>query len=621
MSESVSSEDSGSGSSSGCCSHGGPAAGWTTGVKGSDVLTADGVGDDRVVLYTKLVRGADSHEIAAIAKRLLKSGKDELIRDLVLMAFQTRDIRGGKGERSLFYTLMYEIREFNESLATTLVDLIPEYGSWRDVFVLADRNTYLRPALLSVAKKQLEADEAVLNAIPGPLRGWNDPEPTPAQMNPSISLLGKWAPREDKDLKDIAQAFSYVLHGRPTKDFKHSQMMAKYRRRLARLNAHLKTVETLECSNRWDEIEPARVPGRAREIKKRAYLNEKTDWQTKKDKDEIAGTANPLRHPADEKRMACRTHFQEHFEAAAAGKVKMTGTDTLYPHEIVEKAAESRGTATKEDRDSLNAIWAQMVGKAKAQGGLGSSVMMCDFSGSMKSGGYSSRGRHATPFWVSMAMGLMGSELVAAPFKGRFLTFDEKPTWVTIPDTADTLYKKLDVLYSDRNRGQGYSTDFQRAADMIIKELIGNRAAPGAQPKNLIVVTDMGFDAACGSHSDRYKHNTKTSPQQTHAQMIREAFRHASELVHGDPEAWPAPRVVIWNVASSYTDDHQAAADEEGVLTLSGWSPSLFKVLCEDGPRAQNPLEGLRVQLAAPRYDAVRERVGAWLAGGWREVI
>jgi hypothetical protein len=220
-----------------------------------------------------------------------------------------------------------------------------------------------------------------------------------------------------------------------------------------------------------------------------------------------------------------------------------------------------------------------------------------------------------------MAMGLMGSELTAAPFKGRFLTFDEKPTWVTIPEAADTLFKKVDAVYSNRQVGQGYSTDFQRAAELIIKELIGTRAPAGASPKNLIVVTDMGFDAACGSHTGEYRHNIKTAPKQTHAQMIRAAFRHASELVHGDPEAWPAPRVVIWNVASSYSDDHQAGADEDGVLTLSGWSPSLFKVLCEEGPRANTPLEGLRVQLDAPRYDAVRERVGSWLTGGWRPIL
>jgi hypothetical protein len=137
----------------------------------------------------------------------------------------------------------------------------------------------------------------------------------------------------------------------------------------------------------------------------------------------------------------------------------------------------------------------------------------------------------------------------------------------------------------------------------------------------------MGFDQACSSaHSSRYtdntyRHNVQTAPQQTHAQMLREAFRRASEDVHGDAAAWPAPRIVIWNVAAQYSNNHQAKADEEGALTLSGWSPSLFQVLCEEGPRAITPLEVLRLQLDAPRYEPVRKRVREWLEGGWRGVI
>jgi hypothetical protein len=67
-------------------------------------------------------------------------------------------------------------------------------------------------------------------------------------------------------------------------------------------------------------------------------------------------------------------------------------------------------------------------------------------------------------------------------------------------------------------------------------------------------------------------------------------------------------------VAASYTDNNQATANEEGVLTLSGWSPSLFRILCQEGPKAITPLEGLRAQLDAERYDLVREAIHAWKA-------
>jgi hypothetical protein len=75
--------------------------------------------------------------------------------------------------------------------------------------------------------------------------------------------------------------------------------MASYRRRLVRLNAALKTVETLECANKWDQIEPGCVPGGARHIKMAAYLNE------------VPHRKNVLREAENEKRNTCRKKFRE----------------------------------------------------------------------------------------------------------------------------------------------------------------------------------------------------------------------------------------------------------------------------------------------------------------------
>jgi hypothetical protein len=595
--------------SSSCCSHVyNPHT--ATGVKGSDVYTSAGVGDARVALSTQLVRGAPSESIRVATKAILSSGSDEVLRDAVVMAFQARDVRGGKGERQLFYDMLQAVHEVKPSLATALLPLVPEYGSWGDMFTIAEGVEGLRPAVLKEAKAQLEADEAKILT----------------DSKASLSLLAKWAPREGKAGSALAREFAKLLRSSSAanaKGAKHSGVMASYRKRLAALNRHLKTVETYECAGRWDEIEPARVPARAREIKKAAYLNEAVKKQR--------GLEPSLRAPADEKRMACRSNFQSFFAAAAEGKVKISGADTLYPHELVKKATLSlrAGALSDDEANSMDAVWAQMVEKAQAGangsgGGLGSSLFMCDFSGSMES---SPTGD--TPYWVSAAMGLLGSSVAAPPFKNRFLTFDFKPQWYVLPEEAEanTLSAKLRHIAQTTRLGQGTSTDFQAAGEEILKQLKAARAPPGASPKNLIVVTDMGFDQACSSSDSSYytgatyRHNVKTAKTQTHAQMLREAFRRASEDVHGDPEAWPAPRIIIWNVAATYSSNHQAKAHEEGVLTLSGWSPSLFKVLCEEGPRAVTSYEVLRLQLDAPRYDAVRERVDAWLAGGWREVI
>jgi hypothetical protein len=576
----------------------------TSGVKGSDVYTDSGVGDPRVALNTKLVRGADAASLQAGLKAILALGTEEAVKDAVVMAFQARDVRGGKGERKLFRDLLWALHAEKPELAVALLDLVPEYGSWDDVFTLGveaqrEGKRDLVAAILTLAVKQLLADEETVRK--------NNAECVGGGKKASISLLAKWAPREGKQFGELAKTLATTLAGtRATAErLKHSQVMADYRKRLSKLNRFLGTVEIKECANDWEEIDPKAVPARAREIKKAAYLNEKV-------RKEGARVPVELRKPDDPARMACREHFQAFFKAAAEGKVRISGADTLYPHEVVYKAERAQ---TQEDKDSLNPVWQAMVAKAAEGGGLGKSVFMCDFSGSMSSAG----AQGDLPMRVSKAMGLLGAAVCAPPFKGRFLTFHEKPAWNVI-DLWHPLTKQVKQI----DPTWGGSTDFQRAGEMIIAELKKARAPPGSAPENLIVVTDMGFDAACGSSAysaysgASYRHNVKTAERQTHAQMLREAFRRASEDVHGDPEAWPAPRIVIWNVAASYSDNHQAKADEEGVLTLSGWSPSLFKVLCEEGPRAVTPMEVLRLMLDAKRYDPVRARVAEWLAGGWR---
>ena len=53
--------------------------------------------------------------------------------DLVVLTMQTRDCRGGKGERDLFQRLFWELLAFWPDVALKLIPLLPEYGSYRDL--------------------------------------------------------------------------------------------------------------------------------------------------------------------------------------------------------------------------------------------------------------------------------------------------------------------------------------------------------------------------------------------------------------------------------------------------------------------------------------------------------
>lgn len=571
----------------------------TVGAKGSDVY--DGTGDARLDLNVRLVRGADAADIEA--RTLAAAGLSVV--DAAVMAFHTRNVRGGKGERDLFRHMVLGLNKDHPELVRHLVELVPAYGCWRDMFVLAggaDSDKGLRDVIYAHTASVLWADAAA-------------PATTEDGKTVSISLAAKWAPREDSGRGGDSQARVLATQLFPEISV-YSARMRAYRKLLTGLNGRLKTVETLMSAGRWDEIAPPSVPGRAGKLYTRAFLNL---VNTKRAGEKLERSDRErLRHPDDAKRMACREAFQAHYARAKTGAAKVHGADTLFPHEVVKAVYQGlHGEALEESqKDHLCAVWRSMVEKARAAGGLKRSIFMSDFSGSMQS-----TAQGDTPYWVSMALGLLGAEVVTGDgFANRFLTFDSDPKWHELP-TDGTVFDRVASISG--RIGQGTSTDFQKAMDLVLARLKAQRIRPGEEPENLIVLTDMAWDQACGSsdygyytgHS--YRHHVKHQPWETHVEMIRESFRRAGEdmwgtVADGGLGGWAMPRIVIWNLAANPTDFH-ATAETPGVAMLSGWSPTQFRVLCEAGPRQLTPLEILRIELDDARYDPVRRVVADYL--------
>ena len=541
----------------------------SVGIKGSDIYTNNEVDDSRVVFSTLLVRGCNPIKIETHFKKVLSDG---YLLDGILIAFMTRNIRGGKGERDLFLSMYSTLYKINPTIAVYLLELIPHYGSWRDIFDLL-KSKYIGSDILTevieFVKKQIEKDEKSM-----------------IEENP-ISLLAKWIPRERNMYgREFAKALSR-LSSTSTSIQSH---YADSRKRISTLNKYLKTTEIDMCANTWDSIEPSKVAARCMKLNTKAFLNLKL-------------TSNCLRKPNDPIRNKCRENFQEYFSSTAKGEAKAKGSDTLYPHEIIKKVEMSLFSSNQDERNMLIGVWDAYVNTAKKQGGLDRSIAMCDFSGSM----------NGLPIEVSRALGLLISEVTTGPFKNTMLTFDSNPKFIKIPEYCD-IFQKVQWLNEHSIYGQGLSTDFQKAMDHILKNLVDNRVEVGMEPENLIVLTDMAFDKACGSNekssytSNNYKYNIKTEDWQTHIQMIRENFKNLGETMWGVGKGYKVPRIVIWNLSATCEDMH-AKANDEGVIMLSGWSPSLLKVLMEKGVIIQTPLSSLRYQLDDPMYDLIRMKL------------
>ena len=582
-----------------------------SGMKGSDVYTIDGVGNYMLALSALLLRRVDVIQLSNMLDGIFKNPLTKReIEDILVLAFQTRDIRGGKGERDAF-RMIYAFLLSNSktaALALDLLDLVPEYGCWRDLFKIHSSYPYTASRINDIVKAQFCKDEDALVKYTATLGLTTRAEQWGGKVEvnkPKLSLLAKWMPREGQ--RGATEMAILLVPGPmllPTR-------MKQYRKRVSALNKALDTVEVKMCAKIWATIEPAGVPGRAAKTYVKAFLNESVTMNGKK------APSGKLRYPGDPDRMACRMNFQEYFQETAEGKLKAKGADTLFPHEVVKKAmalldnnwissAESMALQ-KSEMDHVRGVWRSMVEAAKQGGGLGRSLAMCDFSGSMAS----SLSNGDTPFWVSMALGLLISEVTNEVFKNTFLTFDSSPKMHTLPN--GDLFDKL-ISFDSNTLSQGMSTDFQKAMDLVLAQCKSMHVKPGEEPENLIVLTDMAWDQAYSSseHSyytgNGYRHVVKTEAWQTHVEMIREAFKRAGEDMWGEGKGLKMPTIVIWNIAATCKDFH-AKADTDGVVMLSGWSPSLFKVLQTKGVVRMTPAEALRIQLEDVRYEPVRERI------------
>jgi Domain of unknown function (DUF2828) len=536
------------------------------GVKGSDVY--ESTGDPRVDLSVMLVRGLTAEKVSAGMEAVLAMPLKEALEDLCVLLFQTRNIRGGKGERTLAYDMLEALDKKQHALSLALLPLFSHYGCWRDLFKLA-LNVSFTDTVLELVVKQFALDNAALVTEGG-----------------KVSLLAKWAPREKSHGGPLAKLLAKRLFA---DSLVVSEKLKAYRKMVSALNKHIDTVEVKMCDHHFADIEPGHVPGRALQKYRRAFLNEASTWQDGK---HVKRPGSGSRSSEYDREEAGR-HFSEHFHKGASGEVVIKGSDTVYPHEVVEAVYLADGS--EDGRNLRLGQWLAFVAKAKEGGALKNCLAMCDFSGSMD----------GLPKMVSLALGLLIAEVSGS---NKILTFDSEPKWHTF-NPEHNLYKKVASI---GDIGQGLSTDFQKAMDLVLMDIKERRCRPEEVPKDLIVFTDMGWDEACSSSEqsrytgNSYSNNVKTAPWQTHIQMIRENFRRAGEDLHGVP--FVPPRIVIWNLRAAYSDFH-ARADEEGVVMLSGWSPALFKVLQEKGIEVLTPYAALRLQLDDPMYQPVRDLV------------
>ena len=184
-----------------------------------------------------------------------------------------------------------------------------------------------------------------------------------------------------------------------------------------------------------------------------------------------------------------------------------------------------------------------------------------------------------TPMHVAIALGVLVSEVCHPVFRDKVLTFSGNPTWHQLQPDA-TFVEKVQSLQSAH---WGGSTDFAKAMRKIA-ELVSAQRLEQHDVPDLLVVSDMQFDEARGGYGGYggygYGGYGRPAPHahgwDTAHEEIVALFHQVGMQVHGRP--LNPPNIIFWNVRAD-TFGYPAAADQKGVMLLSGYSPALMKFM------------------------------------------
>mmetsp|Transcript_13516 Transcript_13516/g.22225 ORF Transcript_13516/g.22225 Transcript_13516/m.22225 type:complete len:723 (+) Transcript_13516:28-2196(+) len=584
------------------------------GENGHATLTAQGLGDSLLALFDRFFQGISERDLRDFFLQILKDARhlndSEQVVNLFVMAFHTRWCRGGKGAKQCFYTALKILFEEFPAAVVKVLPLVPEFGYWKDLLLLAEEiksapalgvdYSLLLEAVWTIFGAQLLKDFTLLEAH----------KASGATGKPSVSFAGKWAPREgshfDKQLKAVS-SISKVMFGveddAAVKEddvvvdmegdeismdvLPHQQTVSvlagkprkvKYRMVVSALAASLDVPEVKMAGGDYAGINISSVPSKCMTKFAKAFANEDLTRMPNASEEH---TGN--RFPDREDRVQCRQHL---IDSVLNGK-GVQGSQN-YPHEYVEKVMTGGRLSTtmkltvnaqwKSMRESILTMVEQRAAAASSEAGgedkprvnLGSVVPLSDVSGSM----------HGTPMMVSIALGILCSELTHESFRDMVLTFTDDAKWEDLGSCGSFTDKVEKLSAAPWGGSTNFYAAMTRVADVVRKAKLKQEDIP-----NLLVISDMQFDCAWGAMEYSYSYGAcggygggrKTTPSSwnTAYENIKKLFHDLGMEVHGEP--LQPPIIIFWNVRGSV--GYPAAADEEGVMLLSGYSPALMKFI------------------------------------------
>ncbi|KAJ7945528.1 Uncharacterized conserved protein UCP015417, vWA [Quillaja saponaria] len=250
--------------------------------------------------------------------------------------------------------------------------------------------------------------------------------------------------------------------------------------------------------------------------------------------------------------------FNEFLNKVKKGKAKIAAS-ALLPHQIIASLRDDDGG------EVACLQWQRMVDDISAKGKLKNCLAICDVSWSME----------GIPINVSVALGLLVSDLSEEPWKGKLITFSHNPQLQLIQ--GDNLKSKIESVVRMQ---WNMNTDFQKVFDKILEVAKEAKLSEDQMIKRLFVFSDMEFDEA--SEND----------WETDYEAITRKFNESGyESV---------PEIVFWNLRNSMATP--VPSHQKGVAMVSGFSKNLLKLFLEEGG-VLNPVATMELAISGDEYN------------------
>lgn len=471
---------------------------------------------------------------AEIVKRFTKAFFEDKILAMKWL-FYARDVREGLGERRLFRVVLSHLIQSNPEMVIPIINLIPEYGRYDDLWCLLD-NPKSAFAVYQIVNAQLKQD----------LQNMAKGKP--------ISLLAKWLPSVNASspkTKEYSKKIRKAL----------GMNERRYRTTLTGLRKYLDVVEVKMSGKNWSEIKYEAVPSRANLVYNKAFLRN------------------------DEERR------REYLGKLEKGETKINAS-TLFPHDIVHKYTNGYQRVSSKDA-TIEGLWKALPDTIK---GCGNTIVVADGSGSMTSRVDPKSGVSALD--VANALAIYFAERSSGQFKNKYITFSENPRFVDF-SRCNSLHEKLQLALS---HNEVANTNIEKVFAMILVTAVQNRMHQEDLPQNILIVSDMEFDACATSGEPRlvkgwwgnYYDSTLARPTTTLFDEIAKEY-----AAHG----YKLPRLVFWNV-NSRTGTIPVKENDLGVALVSGFSVNVAKMVMSN---KLDPFECLLETLNNERYSPVEE--------------